>query len=186
MIFQAGSTSRFQLSTIEENDEKGESSEGEDEEDAGESLRIIGDSQLPRKDATKETGEPPVFRGTDITPSQVLRFTPDDVAQAFSHFSYIATGRKRLICDIQGVFDEDSNRLMISDPAIHYFNPRKEDRRQVHGRSDLGLRGVQRFFQSHQCSKLCSLVTFGLKHKRKRSQLGKCEDKTDLAPVHVR
>ena len=31
-----------------------------------------------------------------------IQFTPSQVAQAFSHFSYIASGKKRLVCDLQG------------------------------------------------------------------------------------
>ena len=31
-----------------------------------------------------------------------IEVTPDDVAQAFSHFSYNYTGRQCVICDLQG------------------------------------------------------------------------------------
>jgi hypothetical protein len=70
-------------------------------------------------------------------------FSPSEVAQAFSHFSYWATGRKRLICDLQGEYDKDANVLKLSDPVIHYFDHRREHRRHVHGRTDLGRRGEE-------------------------------------------
>jgi len=53
---------------------------------------------------------------------QPILFSASEVAQCFSHFTYQATGRKRLVCDLQGIFDED---------AIHYHNPKRSDRRYV-------------------------------------------------------
>ena len=90
-------------------------------------------------------------------------FSPSDVAQAFSHFSYWATGRKRLICDLQGVYDEKLNVLMLSDPVIHYYNRSDESRRYVHGMTDKGSKGMVMFFATHECSRLCRMVTNGFK-----------------------
>ncbi len=98
----------------------------------------------------------------EVTP---IVFSPSEVAQAFSHFSYWATGRKRLICDIQGVFCEEINTLRLSDPVIHYYNHLKEDKRMVHGRTDRGHKGIQMFFDTHKCSKLCYLVNRGFKKR---------------------
>lgn len=99
------------------------------------------------------------------------KFSASEVAQAFSHFSYVATGEKRLICDIQGVYDEPSGRLMISDPVIHYYNRRREHRKNIYGRSDMGERGIRQFFKTHQCSELCKLVKFGFRTSRKKRTL---------------
>lgn len=108
--------------------------------------------------------------------SDLLLFTPGEVAQAFSHFSYMATGRKRLICDIQGVYDEAKKLLQISDPVIHYYHRRKEHRRNVHGRTDLGQKGMDLFFKTHECSELCRLVTRGFrKAKRPYHDIGNDE-----------
>uniref|UniRef100_A0A7S3PWP2 Alpha-type protein kinase domain-containing protein n=1 Tax=Chaetoceros debilis TaxID=122233 RepID=A0A7S3PWP2_9STRA len=90
-------------------------------------------------------------------------FSPSEVAQAFSHFSYWATGRKRLVCDIQGVFCEEVNKLRLSDPVIHYYNSKKDGRKMVHGRTDRGRKGFAMFFETHDCSRLCRLVTKGFK-----------------------
>lgn len=97
-------------------------------------------------------------------------FTPSEVAQAFSHFSYWATGRKRLICDLQGVYDKEENTLILSDPVIHYRNVNKSTCKPCkHGRTDRGSKGMWMFFATHKdyCCKLCRLVTRGFKEKRK-------------------
>jgi len=97
-------------------------------------------------------------------------FTPSEVAQAFSHFSYWATGRKRLICDLQGVFDEKENVLKLSDPVIHYHNSGRSDRRFVHGQTDRGRRGMALFFETHDehCGHLCKLVNRGFRRPHHR------------------
>ena len=101
--------------------------------------------------------------------NEVKSFSAFDVAQAFSHFSYWATGRKRLICDLQGVFDEDKNILFLSDPVIHYYNRGQSDRYMVHGRTDKGRKGIALFFKTHKChcSELCRLVTNGFKRTQR-------------------
>jgi Alpha-kinase family len=83
------------------------------------------------------------------TPSlgqQRIEFTPFEVAQAFSHFAYRATWRKRLVCDLQGAFDQQSNVLRLSDPVIHYYNNLETHRRNVHGNTDRGRKGAALFF----------------------------------------
>ncbi|KAL7573926.1 hypothetical protein ACA910_001938 [Epithemia clementina (nom. ined.)] len=97
-----------------------------------------------------------------------ITFSASEVAQAFSHFSHQATGKKRLICDLQGVFDEKENLLKFSDPVIHYYNPGKTDKRTVHGRTDLGQKGMFLFFKTHKdcCGHLCRLVTRGFRPRR--------------------
>jgi hypothetical protein len=101
----------------------------------------------------------------EMKEEEYLHFTPNEVAQAFSHFTYWATGRKRLVCDLQGVYDETLHELQLSDPVIHYYNPNKEDRRYVHGRTDKGRNGMCMFFDTHKdyCGHLCKLVLRGLR-----------------------
>ena len=92
--------------------------------------------------------------------------------QAFSHFSYSESHRRRLVCDLQGVYDERENILKFSDPVIHYFNQHREDRRGVHGRTDRGKKGMAQFFDTHkeQCGHLCRLVTGGFRKGKRRQQ----------------
>ena len=101
---------------------------------------------------------------------KAIQFTPSQVAQAFSHFSYIASGRKRLVCDLQGVYDETENLLKFSDPVIHYYDSHRGLRRCVHGRTDLGQKGFAMFFETHNanCGHLCKLMNGGLKHNHKK------------------
>ncbi len=104
-----------------------------------------------------------------------ILFTPAQVAQAFSHFSYKQSDRKRLVCDLQGVYDEEKNILQFSDPVIHYYNPQRTDRRGVHGRTDRGRAGIKDFFATHSCKDqghLCQRVTSGFcgtRYPRSRS-----------------
>jgi hypothetical protein len=91
-------------------------------------------------------------------------FSPFEVAQAFSHFTYLTSKEKRLVCDLQGVYDESSNTLLFSDPVIHYHNPRGyASRRNVHGRTDHGKEGMNKFFDTHApyCGHLCRIMNRG-------------------------
>ena len=100
-----------------------------------------------------------------------VTFTPTQVAQAFSHFSYLHSDRKRLVCDLQGVYDAGTNRLQFSDPVIHYYNPQRTERRCVHGRTDRGREGIQDFLSTHSCQEqgnnLCQMVTRGFRTVRR-------------------
>lgn len=76
--------------------------------------------------------------------------------QAFSHFSYRYTNKRVLVCDLQGVFDEESSTFELTDPAIHYRS--RKQKRNCFGRTDLGQAGVDKFFATHKCSKLCRIL----------------------------
>lgn len=89
---------------------------------------------------------------------------PENYVQAFSHFSYRSTRRKMLVCDLQGVqstsaVDEDRAGVFeLTDPVIHYSS---KSRSQVYGRTDLGKKGMHRFFETHQCNDVCRLLGLG-------------------------
>jgi len=91
----------------------------------------------------------------------LIRVTPGEVAQAFSHFSYIFSKKTRLICDLQGEYDEALSLFKFTDPVIHYHNYMKEENTKIYGRSDKGRKGIQAFLSSHVCNHLCRLVTQG-------------------------
>jgi len=65
---------------------------------------------------------------------------------AFCHFSYIASEKKLLICDIQGVGD------IYTDPQIH------SDDGQGYGRGNLGRDGIINFIISHRCNPICQFL----------------------------
>jgi hypothetical protein len=106
-----------------------------------------------------------------------IRFTASQVAQAFSHFTYWASGRKRLVCDLQGVYDRSANLLKFSDPVIHYHDL-SDNRSGVHGRTDRGRKGVDLFFHTHDnyCNPLCKLMIRGF---RRPQNMGKREREDD-------
>ena len=126
------------------------------------------------EEGSEDEEEPDEDHGTESVPHprQVL-FTPSQVAQAFSHFSYLATDRKRLVCDLQGVYDEKENVLKLSDPAIHFHDQQRMARHFVHGTTDRGRKGTAMFFDTHKdhCAYLCRLMNRGFK-KRHRGKEG--------------
>eukprot|EP00053_Salpingoeca_punica_P005827 m.56771 g.56771 ORF g.56771 m.56771 type:complete len:567 (+) comp13413_c0_seq2:83-1783(+) len=73
--------------------------------------------------------------------NEVQRCTP----QAFSHYTFIKSGHKLIVVDVQGVGD------LYTDPQIHTLA-------NTYGNSDLGVRGMALFFSSHRCNALCTLL----------------------------
>ena len=143
-----------------------EHNEGEDEDDIVGMGGFIG--ELDAIDECEE--EDSLDNGNDDDSTarkkvKAIKFSVSEVAQAFSHFSYLATGRKRLICDLQGVYDKTTNTIKFTDPVIHYFNYGDQERENVHGRTDRGRKGIAMFFDTHKdcCGHLCRLVTGGFK-----------------------
>jgi hypothetical protein len=122
-------------------------------------------SEEDEEDSDEEKEAPAV-----LSEKGAIVFSPFEVAQAFSHFSYWASGRKRLVCDLQGVSDESNNVLMFSDPVIHYYNPDGYTcRKNVHGRTDQGKEGMHKFFHTHSdyCGHLCKIVNRGFRKVRR-------------------
>ena len=71
----------------------------------------------------------------------------NDTCQAFSHFTWVKSGRKLVVCDLQGV--KSRFKLILTDPAIHYTNI------LCHGSTNLGMKGIDKFFQVHKCNDIC-------------------------------
>lgn len=72
------------------------------------------------------------------------------VLQALSHFSYMWSRGKMLLCNLKGSVDKNSRVITICDPAI------VSSRAGQYGCTDIGRSGIQRFFQWHECNSLCS------------------------------
>jgi len=75
--------------------------------------------------------------------SDIDRNTP----QAFSHFTYEASGHRLLICDIQGVGDR------YTDPQFHTIGSI-----QTFGKGNLGEKGFEKFLQTHRCNAICKYL----------------------------
>lgn len=67
--------------------------------------------------------------------------------QAFSHFSYAATGGIMMVVDLQGAH----NRL--NDPQIHHISDSKN-----YGEGNLGINGMKEFFKTHLCNDICKAI----------------------------
>lgn len=78
--------------------------------------------------------------------SELERNTP----QAFSHFTYEASGEQILVVDIQGVGDH------YTDPQIH------TRRGKEFGKGNLSVRGFSRFLGSHRCNPICRYLKLTL------------------------
>jgi hypothetical protein len=70
--------------------------------------------------------------------------------QAFSHFTFHRSGGELILCDLQGIKDQDE--YVLTDPAIHSMFEGQ------YGMTDLGESGIQSFFASHQCNKFCQAM----------------------------
>eukprot|EP00960_Hanusia_phi_P031249 749180-Hanusia_phi.AAC.6 len=84
--------------------------------------------------------------------------------QAFSHFTWEASGNKLLVCDLQGVGD------LWTDPQIHTCD------RKGYGKGNLGMEGIKRFLGAHKCNNICSfyrLPRIGAGGKVRSSTSGK-------------
>lgn len=73
--------------------------------------------------------------------------TKDLVPQAFSHFTYEASNQTLIVVDIQGVGD------YYTDPQIHSFNG------DGFGLGNLGQSGIRKFLSTHQCNRICRMLS---------------------------
>jgi len=89
-----------------------------------------------------------------------------DYLQAFTHFTYRYTNKKVMVCDLQGIFNTDMvpPTFELTDPAIHYASTK--GRRVVFGRTDKGKSGMNVFFKTHKCNKLCKYMQLSAKNKK--------------------
>ncbi len=67
--------------------------------------------------------------------------------QAFSHYTWVTTSKKLVVCDLQGLTNAIGTFLI--DPVIHSKEYWK------FGKTNLGPKGIRRFFQSHICNRIC-------------------------------
>eukprot|EP01059_Diplonema_ambulator_P017601 TRINITY_DN29615_c0_g1_i1.p1 TRINITY_DN29615_c0_g1~~TRINITY_DN29615_c0_g1_i1.p1 ORF type:complete len:359 (+),score=60.77 TRINITY_DN29615_c0_g1_i1:117-1193(+) len=74
-------------------------------------------------------------------------FTDNPTAEAFSHFTYVYSGHRLLVCDLQGVGG------MYTDPQIHSVGGGDE-----FGLGNLGADGVRKWIQTHRCGPLCTAM----------------------------
>lgn len=83
-----------------------------------------------------------------------------DFLQAFSHWAYVESDHNLLVCDLQGVLNEEGRhpRFQLTDPCIC---SRRSPR---YGKTDLGVKGYRNFRRTHDCNAVCrglGLPSFG-------------------------
>ena len=76
----------------------------------------------------------------------------EEFLQAFSHWVYVQSEHQMVICDLQGVLDEEGRHpeFVLTDPAI--CTSKKTSR---FGKTDMKLAGIRRFCSSHRCGIVC-------------------------------
>lgn len=85
------------------------------------------------------------FNSNHFTPQLLMSQTSRETPDAFSHFTYDASGGRLLVADIQGVGD------VYTDPQI--LTP--EDKQFEFGVGNTAEEGIKLWFASHQCRSLC-------------------------------
>merc|ERR1719313_2955185 len=74
----------------------------------------------------------------------------------FSHWTYVHSGQKHLICDLQGhkgrpggpKYDGESYYYLFTDPAVLSTD-------KCYGCTDLGQAGIEDWFTHHVCNDMC-------------------------------
>jgi len=88
-----------------------------------------------------------------------------DFLQAFSHWVYVSSSNKMLVCDLQGILDSEGIRptFRLTDPAIC-----SKERR--YGKTDIGLQGIRNWCRTHRCSPICRALSL--------PPMGNCKEAT--------
>jgi len=110
---------------------------------------------------------------------------PQELPQAFSHWSFHASEGRILIADIQGV-QTDNRNFQLTDPQIHCAKPTNLFVEDV---TDLSLTGMRLFFKTHKCGELCKAL--GLREdkvdgddlEKKLAMLCESGDEDEIQPV---
>ncbi|CAE7652183.1 ak1 [Symbiodinium microadriaticum] len=78
---------------------------------------------------------------------------PDtEIAQAFSHFTFEASGGEQMVLDLQGVYVDKAHRRR---PHIIMTDPQVVSLEKSFGPGDLGLESMCAFFRTHKCGATC-------------------------------
>ena len=136
--------------------------EGSEEEDSSDEGSVESEEDNSNKD--EEVDYCAVFLTND---DQV---DPTEYIHAFTHFTYLFTNKQAMVCDLQGVYNSDMTppTFELTDPAIHYRS--KSGKNNVFGRTDAGEAGMDLFFKTHKCNRVCKLMQLSRKNKAWKKQ----------------
>lgn len=101
--------------------------------------------------------------------------TEDEVAAAFSYFTYVNSNKLLVVCDIQGV------GTFYTDPQIHTFDG------AGFGAGNLGRQGIDAFLRTHTHSLVCDRLGLpsldaGLTDEELARKLQEVEDRAEGMP----
>ena len=116
-------------------------------------LRVINEEEEEDEEDSDGEADAPLtaLLASDQNMALQSKVFDGDIPQAFTHWTYIYTHREMMVCDLQGQLNMEGY-FELTDPCIHS---------QTHnfGRTDLGAKGVELFFNSHQCNHLCKIIS---------------------------
>eukprot|EP00536_Pseudo-nitzschia_multiseries_P002316 jgi/Psemu1/301322/fgenesh1_kg.30_\ len=75
--------------------------------------------------------------------------------EAFTHFTYHASGGQMIVCDLQGRYRDNSRYSNSSKSRFELTDPAICSRRRNYGPTDLGEKGIESFFHNHVCNQYC-------------------------------
>ena len=101
----------------------------------------------------------------------------NDTCQAFSHYTWVKSGKTLVICDLQGV--KSRFKLILTDPAIHNTNI------LCHGSTNLGMKGIQKFFQVHECNDICRALKLDTELPEQSSEASPTVTTTPILPTSL-
>ena len=85
-----------------------------------------------------------------------------DFLHAFSHWSLVESGFRRLVCDLQGILNEEGRnpKFELTDPCIctRRSDRTRKTKKKGDRRTDMGMWGIRQFLKSHKCNKVCECL----------------------------
>ena len=107
----------------------------------------------------------------------------NEIAQAFSHFTFEFSLGKQMVLDLQGIHLDKADR---SRPHIIMTDPQVVSLEKSFGPGDLGERGMAAFFKSHVCGSTCrSLRLDGKAWKKMRGTSQHVEPGSQASNEHA-
>jgi len=75
---------------------------------------------------------------------------------AFSHWTYISSKGRYMICDLQGV--QHIHEFCLTDPVVHSLE-------EAYGKTDLGKDGMNAVLNGHTCNRYCQTLGLPVAHR---------------------
>lgn len=101
-----------------------------------------------------------IWKRYSLNNSGLIDVEKNAFVHAYTHFSHEYSTGKLIVADLQG--GKMRNRYYLSAPTVHYINPRDD----AFGKSNLGQPGIDEFFRSHTCNRICRQMSLTPYHPR--------------------